>query len=55
MIIILSALVGAGIGALTARRRGGNRLDIAQYAVGFAILFGLIGLIATTVIVRQMV
>ncbi|ETX30723.1 apolipoprotein acyltransferase [Roseivivax isoporae] len=47
MIVILGALLGAVIGGMTAKRRKGNRLDIAQYAAGYAILFALVGLVAT--------
>ncbi len=46
MIVIVTTLLGGCFGAFTAHRRGGNRLDIAQYAVVFAIIGGLLGLIA---------
>jgi len=52
MIVIGAALLGAIIGAMTARKRGGNRLDIAQYAAGYALAFVVVGLIATIVIDR---
>ena len=52
MIVIACAFIGAIIGALTARRRKGNRLDIAQYAAGYAIAFALVGLIVTVLIDR---
>ncbi len=55
MIVILGALIGAIVGGLTARRRKGNRLDIAQYAAGYGIAFGLVGLIVTVLIDRAMV
>lgn len=54
MIIIGAVILGAVIGGLTAKRRGGNRLDIAQYAVGFAIAFALLGLLATIFIDRSL-
>lgn len=44
MIIFSAALFGALFGALQARRRKGNRLDIAQYAAVYAIAFSLVGL-----------
>jgi len=47
MIVIVSALIGAVLGGVTAKRRGGNRLDIAQYAGSFAIVFAILGLFAT--------
>ena len=52
MIILFGAVLGASIGAITARKRDGKPLDIAQYAVGYAIAFGLLGLILTIVIDR---
>lgn len=54
MIIIGAMLLGALVGGLTAKRRGGNRLDIAQYAVGYAIAFTLVGLLATIIIDRNL-
>lgn len=47
MILFFSSLFGAVLGGFTAKRRGGNRLDIAQYAAGFAIAFAILGLFAT--------
>ena len=52
MIVIVAALSGAIIGGMTARKRCGNRLDIAQYAAGYALAFTVVGLIATVVIDR---
>lgn len=54
MIVIAGALGGAVIGGLTAKRRKGNAADIAQYAAGFAIAFGLGGLILTLLIDRML-
>lgn len=53
MIVIGGALLGAVIGALTARKRGGNRLDIAQYAAGYAMAFVVVGAILTVLIDRM--
>ena len=53
MIVLLGAMLGAVTGGLTARGRGGNRLDIAQYAAGFGIAFALIGLVVTIIIDRS--
>ncbi|MCH8466739.1 MAG: hypothetical protein LAT78_09265 [Roseinatronobacter sp.] len=47
MIVILGLAVGALWGARSAKTRGGNRKDIAQYAAVGAILGGLLGLFAT--------
>lgn len=52
MIIYVLGIIGVLIGWLTARKRGGNRLDIAQYAAGFGIAFMLIGLILTVMLDR---
>ncbi len=46
--IMLAALIGgAGWGARLAKKGGGNRLDIAHYATGFAVAFGLFAFIVT--------
>ena len=52
MIVILAALTGAITGGITAKKRGGNRLDIAQYAAGYSLAFIVVGLISTIVIDR---
>jgi hypothetical protein len=52
MIVLGAALLGAIIGGMTAARRKGGKLDIAQYAAGYAIAFALIGLFATLFIHR---
>lgn len=53
MIVIGMAILGAIIGGLTARKRGGNRKDIAQYATGYAVAFLIVGLFATIFIDRM--
>lgn len=50
MITIVAMLLGAVWGGTLAKRRKGNRADIAQYAVVFAIAFGLLGFILTLVL-----
>lgn len=52
MIVIGAALLGAIMGGLTARKRGGKPADIAQYAAAYAIAFGVLGVIATLAIHR---
>lgn len=52
MIVILFATLGAIIGGVTARRREGNRLDIAQYAAGYGLAFMILGMIIALVIDR---
>ncbi len=55
----MAFLIGAAIGAITGgalmARRGGNKKDIGQYAVGFAIFFGFIALFISIFIARQAV
>lgn len=49
---IIGLVFGALFGAVVAKRKGGNRLDMAQYAGGFAILFGLVGLFLAIYLAR---
>ena len=53
MIVIASALTGALLGANLARRNGGRRWDMAQYAAACAIIGVLLGLFATIFIERM--
>lgn len=46
-------IIGALGGALRAKKRGGNRLDMIQYAAIFGMIFGLIGLFITIILARQ--
>ena len=55
MIVLAGAVLGAILGVWNARRRGGSRLDMAQYGAATAIAFALIGLIITVMIHRQLV
>ena len=52
MIIIACAVFGILIGISTARKRDGNKLDMAQYAAGYGIAFVLLGIVVTIVIER---
>ncbi|APX11275.1 apolipoprotein acyltransferase [Tateyamaria omphalii] len=54
MIVIVAALSGALIGGYTASKRKGNRLDILQYAAGYALAFVIVGMVATVLIDRAM-
>lgn len=54
MIVIAAAVLGALIGGYTAKKRNGNRLDILQYAAGYALAFVIVGMIATVLIDRAM-
>lgn len=53
MLVFFGALIGGIIGGLTAKKRGGQRLDIIQYVGIYALAFGLLGLIATLVVHRM--
>jgi uncharacterized membrane protein len=53
MIVFAGMVFGALFGALQARRRKGNRLDMVQYAAAYGIVFGLVGFFATVVIARS--
>jgi hypothetical protein len=50
MIVIAAVLCGGVLGALAAKRREGTRLDMAQYAAGYGIAFGVAGLFLTIAI-----
>lgn len=47
MIVILGCILGAVYGGRNAQKRGGNRMDIAQYAAVGGIIGGLLGLFLT--------
>lgn len=53
MLIIGAAILGAILGALNARRRGGKPADMAQYAAASAIIFALIGFAGTILLARM--
>lgn len=53
MLVVAGVLGGAAWGAWLAKSRGGLKKDMAQYAAGFAIFWGIVGLIATIVIERM--
>jgi heme A synthase len=46
-------LFGAIVGAWRAKSRGGNRLDMLQWAAAFATIFALIGLFALIFVERS--
>lgn len=55
MIVLIAAVIGALWGARTAQKRGGNRLDILQYAAGFAIAFALVGMLSSVILDRWVI
>lgn len=48
-------ILGAIIGVIQAKRKGGKGLDMAQWGAVYAILFGLIGLFVLIFIERSYV
>ena len=50
MIVIAAAIVGAVLGVMSAKKRGGVRADLWQYGTAYAIAFALGGLILTILI-----
>ncbi len=54
MFVIAGLVLGALYGGWSARRRGGRRADIAQYATVYAIFFALIGLFVTLFLDRML-
>ncbi|MBD3765181.1 MAG: hypothetical protein IE927_10740 [Rhodobacterales bacterium] len=53
MIVLAGLILGAALGALTARRRGGRTADMLQYGAGYGIALGLLGVFATIAIERS--
>lgn len=53
MFVIAGLGLGAAIGALRARRRGGKALDMAHYAAVHTIAGGLAGMILTIILARS--
>ena len=52
---LIGLLGGAALGAYQAKRRGGNRKDMAQYAAGYAIAGCLLGLFIGILVARNAV
>ncbi|MFN3936387.1 MAG: hypothetical protein ACK4KW_02315 [Gemmobacter sp.] len=52
MLEIGALILGAVWGGLLARRRKGSRLDIAQYAAVFGIIFALVAVIVRIAAIR---
>ncbi|MEM7519839.1 MAG: apolipoprotein acyltransferase [Pseudomonadota bacterium] len=55
MIYTVLGILGAVLGGRNARKRGGNGKDVAQYAVSYAIAFGLLGFVLTVLLDRWFV
>lgn len=55
MIVLPCLFLGAALGAFMAYKRGGNRLDMLQYAAALAIALGIAGIAATIILHRVVV
>lgn len=55
MLPIGGLFLGAILGAVTARKRGGSKADMAQYAAGYGIALAVAGMIAAVIIERSLV
>lgn len=53
MLAWAAAAIGAVIGILQAKRRGGKALDMAQYAGVYAMIFGILGVVVQLIIIRS--
>lgn len=53
MFVIIGALLGAVLGGTIAKKRGGKRLDILQYAGVYAMIFAMLGIFITLIIHRM--
>ncbi len=51
MLPLIGGLGGVAWGLWLAKKRGGNRMDLAQYAAGYGILWAILGLIASIILV----
>ena len=54
MIVIAALVLGAVFGVFRARKLQGNRLDMAQYAAGYAVAFAVAALFLTVLIERSL-
>ncbi|WP_439109348.1 hypothetical protein [Lentibacter sp.] len=54
MIVTLGFLIGALTGAVVAYRKGGNKLDMFQHGIAFAIIFAIVALFINIAILRMM-
>lgn len=52
MIVVTGLIAGGALGALRARARGGNTLDMLQYGAVYAVIFGVLGALVTVLLAR---
>lgn len=49
---VIGAFLGIATGAIMAKRRGGNGLDMVQYGAAFGVAFGIVGLFVAIFLAR---
>lgn len=49
---IIAVIIGALWGAFVAKKRGGNLLDVLQYAAAHGLIFGVLTLIGSLIVVQ---
>ena len=54
MDVLVVAFIGAVIGGFSAKKKGGNGKDIAQYAAVFAVIFAVGGFVLSVIVARIM-
>ncbi len=47
MIVLIALVLGVAFGIYSAKRRNGNRLEMAQYGAAYGMAFTLLGLFIT--------
>ena len=52
-LVLFAILFGAAYGAIQARKRKGNRLDMLQYGAAYAIFFAVFATLASIIIFRM--
>lgn len=52
MIVTLGFLIGALTGALIARKKGGNRLDMVQHAAVIGVMAAIVALFINIILLR---
>ena len=50
---LIGLILGALLGLFRAKRKGGNKLDMLQWATVYAIIFALVGLFVLIIIERS--
>lgn len=54
MVFLAALALGAVYGAFIAKKRGGKTVDALQYAAGFGIAFGILGMFLTIFLERML-